>query len=45
MKMNNRLIFMMGVPGCGKSYFADKLAKWIPNTEIISRDEIRFKML
>ena len=45
MKMNNRLILMMGVPGCGKSYFAAKLAQWIPNTEIISRDEIRFKML
>lgn len=42
---NNRLIFMMGIPGCGKSTFAKKLVKWIPNTKIVSRDEIRFKLL
>lgn len=43
--MDNRLILMMGIPGCGKSTFAKKLAKWIPNTKIVSRDEIRFNLL
>lgn len=38
------LYIMVGIPGSGKSYIADILAKEI-NGAVVSRDEIRFKYL
>lgn len=35
-----KLIYMLGIPGCGKSYMAKKIAKQ-ERAEIISTDEIR----
>lgn len=40
----SRLILMMGIPASGKSEYAKKAQKWIDNSVVISRDEIRFEL-
>ena len=39
----NRLIIMIGIPGCGKSTYAKKLIKLHPDWVYISRDEVRYQ--
>lgn len=43
-KSNGILYVMCGMPGSGKSYFAEEITKAV-QTKLISRDEIRFSML
>lgn len=39
----NRLIIMVGIPGCGKSTYAQKLVSLHPDWVYISRDNIRYE--
>lgn len=39
----NRLILMVGLPGCGKSTYAKKLIETHPDWIYISRDDIRYE--
>ena len=41
----NTLTLMVGISGSGKSTYAKTFAKNLANTEYVSRDEIRFKLL
>lgn len=39
----NRLVIMIGIPGCGKSTYAKKLIELHPDWEYVSRDEVRYE--
>lgn len=39
----NKLIILIGIPGCGKSTYAKKLIEMYPNWKYVSRDEVRYE--
>ena len=39
------LIMMVGTPGSGKSTWIETICKYYPNTNVVSRDKIRFSMI
>lgn len=41
----NTLVMLCGVPGCGKSTYAQKLLKMHPEWKYVSRDEVRYEFV
>lgn len=41
----NKLIILIGIPGCGKSTYAKKLIEMYPNWKYVSRDEVRYEYI
>lgn len=39
--MNNKIVLLVGVSGCGKSTFVDKYVRENPDTTVISSDKLR----